>query len=250
MMKVIPVVDLMRGQVVRGVAGKRDQYRPIVSSICDAPTPAAVSAAFRRLGFKTAYVADLDAISGGEPDWPAYETLIDNGFHLWVDAGAATWQRAATLAQYEHRGRGLSAVIVGSESLHDIASLEAAIQLLGPARLIFSLDLQSGSPITQAPPWRRLSAETIAKEVIGVGLRRMIVLDLQQVGINQGLSTLDLCRRLRQSEPGLEIISGGGVRHIADLRALAQAGCNAALVASALHDGRLSAAEIALADVT
>jgi phosphoribosylformimino-5-aminoimidazole carboxamide ribotide isomerase len=246
-MKIIPVVDLMRGQVVRGVAGKRDQYRPIASSLCDEPSPAAVGAAFRRLGFNTAYVADLDAIAGGEPNWAAYETLIDNGFHLWVDAGAATWQRAANLTQYKHGGRRLSAVIVGSESLRDIASLEAAIELLGPARLIFSLDLQSAAPITQAPPWQSLSAERIAKEVIGLGIRRMIALDLQQVGVNQGLSTLDLCRRLRQSEPSLEIISGGGVRHLADLRALAQAGCNAALVASALHDGRLSAAEIALA---
>jgi len=35
------------------------------------------------------------------------------------------------------------------------------------------------------------------------------------------------------------LIAGGGVRGLADLTALARAGCNAALVASALHDGKL-----------
>jgi phosphoribosylformimino-5-aminoimidazole carboxamide ribotide isomerase len=47
--------------------------------------------------------------------------------------------------------------------------------------------------------------------------------------------------------PFLEIISGGGVRGPRDLQALAAAGADAALVASALHDGRLSAAQCAAA---
>ena len=35
-MEVIPVIDLLGGQVVRGVAGRRDEYRPIVSQIAEA----------------------------------------------------------------------------------------------------------------------------------------------------------------------------------------------------------------------
>jgi hypothetical protein len=38
----------------------------------------------------------------------------------------------------------------------------------------------------------------------------------------------------------LQIVAGGGVRSAADLRSLSAAGCDAALVASALHDGRLT----------
>jgi phosphoribosylformimino-5-aminoimidazole carboxamide ribotide isomerase len=68
----------------------------------------------------------------------------------------------------------------------------------------------------------------------------MIVLDLAQVGMGQGVGTEPLCRALRSLAPELEIIAGGGVRSLADLRSLAAAGCNAALVASALHDGRLT----------
>jgi phosphoribosylformimino-5-aminoimidazole carboxamide ribotide isomerase len=71
------------------------------------------------------------------------------------------------------------------------------------------------------------------------------VLDLAGVGMDAGVAALALCRQLRQKHPQLELISGGGVRGREDLHALAEAGCNAALVASALHDGRLTAGDLA-----
>ena len=70
--------------------------------------------------------------------------------------------------------------------------------------------------------------------------QRLEVVDLAGVGVGQGVPTLDLCRRLRAAYPKLELISGGGVRGVDDLKALRDAGCDAALVASALHDGRLT----------
>ena len=32
-MRIIPVLDLMQGQIVRGIAGQRESYRPIKSSL-------------------------------------------------------------------------------------------------------------------------------------------------------------------------------------------------------------------------
>ena len=55
----------------------------------------------------------------------------------------------------------------------------------------------------------------------------------------------DLCREISRKWPHIELIGGGGVRALADLRSLRAAGCRGALVASALHDGRLSAADLA-----
>jgi phosphoribosylformimino-5-aminoimidazole carboxamide ribotide isomerase len=72
----------------------------------------------------------------------------------------------------------------------------------------------------------------------------MIVLDLADVGVSRGTGTLDLVRRLRSAHPQLELTAGGGVRGIDDLRQLADAGCDAALVASALHDGRITPDEV------
>ncbi len=45
--------------------------------------------------------------------------------------------------------------------------------------------------------------------------------------------------------PGVTLLAGGGVRNADDLRRLKASGCDAALVATALHDGRITAADVA-----
>ena len=84
-----------------------------------------------------------------------------------------------------------------------------------------------------------MPAERIAAEVLDLGVRRLIVLDLADVGTNQGPSTIPLLCRLRRLSDALELIAGGGVRDREDLQRLQDAGCDGALIASALHDGRV-----------
>ena len=75
-MRVIPVLDLKDGEVVRGVAGRRQEYRPIRSRLSDSSRPVDVAGAFReRLNLRDLYLADLNAIAGEPPafktmDWP------------------------------------------------------------------------------------------------------------------------------------------------------------------------------------
>ena len=45
---VIPVIDLKDGVVVRGVAGRRDEYRPIESRFASDPRPATVAQGLAR----------------------------------------------------------------------------------------------------------------------------------------------------------------------------------------------------------
>ena len=62
-MKILPVLDLLDGIVVRGVAGKRNAYRPVESQLVDNPDPIFVAEAFRNhFGLTEFYLADLDAI--------------------------------------------------------------------------------------------------------------------------------------------------------------------------------------------
>src|SRR5205085_9347687 len=59
----LPVIDLMQGEVVHGIAGRREEYRPIVSILAESTKPLAVARAFREeFGFNELYLADLDAI--------------------------------------------------------------------------------------------------------------------------------------------------------------------------------------------
>ena len=239
-MQIIPVIDLLGGVVVRGLAGRRHEYRPIESRLSKSAAPAAIGAALRaRFGFREAYVADLDAIAGADPAWQIFEALADCGLTLRIDAGIATADRARRIAEF-HAGKLCSAVVVGLESLSSPRALEEMLATLGPDRLAFSLDLKAGTPLVAARDWQGLDAMAIADRALRLGVRRLIVLDLAQVGMSQGAGTESLCRRLRQRDAKIEIVAGGGVRGLEDLESMAAAGCNGALVASALHDERLT----------
>lgn len=243
-MQILPVLDLMGGKVVRGVGGRRDEYRPIVSPLCRDADPFTVAAALvDRFGFREAYVADLDAIMhGAPPDWDAYEKVADAGLRLWVDAGVADASRARQLAEFNTRLGPVAKVIAGLESLKHVEQLEALLSTVGPQRLVFSLDMKDGQPlIAGVSAWRENSTPLgIASCAMLAGVRSMIVLDLAGVGSRDGVCTLELCRQLREAFPAAELVAGGGVRTIDDLHALADAGCNAALVATALHEGTIT----------
>ncbi len=71
-MRIIPVLDLKAGLVVRAEGGRRDSYRPIATPLAASAEPVAVAEGLRRLAaFEAFYVADLDAIAGGPPQTEA-----------------------------------------------------------------------------------------------------------------------------------------------------------------------------------
>jgi phosphoribosylformimino-5-aminoimidazole carboxamide ribotide isomerase len=243
-MRVIPVIDLMDGQVVRGVAGRRAEYRPIQSVIAPDARPATVARALvERIGFETVYVADLDAILHGRLDLDSCKNIAATGLKSWLDAGLSNSAKAVDVTNRFKKCDVSPRLVVGLESLE---SQEALSEIQAGCRQapIFSLDLKDGEPMTRIPAWERLSALEIALAAYSAGIRDLIVLDLADVGTNGGTRTLELCRQIRQAAAFDQIVAGGGVRGVSDLEALARAGCNAALVASALHDGRLTREEI------
>jgi phosphoribosylformimino-5-aminoimidazole carboxamide ribotide isomerase len=242
--KIIPVIDLKGGVVVHGIAGRRDSYRPIQSTVARNCMPRTVAAAFAALGLPIVYVADLDAIAGAPPCWDAYERIAESGLKLWVDAGVGDSKRLRDLADRSAAAGRLAGVIAGLETLPDVASLDEWTAIVGSDRLIFSLDLQAGRPMTAAGDMKAMSPIEIATLAAQAGVRRMIVLDVARVGIGDGTGTEDVCREIHSLRPDLELIGGGGIRGLADLEALAAAGCTGALVASALHDGRIGPEEI------
>jgi phosphoribosylformimino-5-aminoimidazole carboxamide ribotide isomerase len=180
------------------------------------------------------YLADLDAIAGTASAVAIYRNLQEHGFTLWVDAGVRDVVDAQPLV-----GAGVAGIVVGLETVRGPQVLRQLIARFGEERIVFSLDMKDGRPLGDVALWQRPEGESIAREAIAVGVRHLIVLDLARVGVGSGTGTGDLCRCLAIAHPEVELIAGGGVRDAADLRRLAECGVRAALVASALHDGRL-----------
>lgn len=240
---ILPVLDLMQGQIVRGVAGQRDAYRPIESTLVCSSDPLAVAQAFRsHFGFTEFYLADLDAIQHGQPALGVYRALQNDGFRLWIDAGLRTSQDATLTALLE---ADVASIIVGSESVAGPEELQRIVELAHADRVVFSLDLKAGQPLGRTDLWPPGDAWSIAEHAISaLGIRRLIVLDLACVGVGAGIGTEALCIRLKQTFPAIELIAGGGVRNSDDVFRLLVLGIDRVLVASALHDGRLTAYDL------
>lgn len=236
---ILPVLDLMQGQIVRGIAGRRDEYRPIVSRLINSAAPLAVAGAFRTsFGFDEFYLADLDAIQDGQPAFEVYDALLREGFRLWIDAGIRTGHDDALASLLKTAASG---IIVGLESVAGPVELAEIVQQAGVQRAVFSLDLKAGRPLGRAELWDTDDPRSIAERAVErVGVRRLIVLDLSRVGVGDGIGTEDLCMRLQRAYPDVEITAGGGVRGANDVRRLHANGVDYVLIASALHDGRIT----------
>ena len=88
------------------------------------------------------------------------------------------------------------------------------------------------------PELARLGAVDALARLGHSGVREAIVLDLARVGSGAG-PDVELIAEIHAAFGDLELLAGGGVRDVADLRALAEAGAAGALVATALHSGAI-----------
>ncbi|MBA3497842.1 MAG: nickel transporter [Gemmatimonadales bacterium] len=250
-MDIIPVLDLARGLAVHARAGDRARYRPVSSALAPEAVgdPVALIRAFRhRLGAASCYIADLDAIQGGALQCAMLRELtgLEPGFSgtILVDAGAHSAEGA-----FEVLACGAGQVVIGLESLRAFTDLADIVRAVGGERVIFSVDLRLGRPILHeemrdlagtGPP----DVLSVAAQAVEAGVRGLLVLDLARIGTGCG-TDLGLLGELRARFPSVRLLTGGGVLARRDLDRMREAGCDGALVASAIHAGTITAGDLA-----
>ena len=230
-MQIVPVIDLKGGQVVRGVRGQRDAYRPIDSPLCRSCEPGIVaSTLLAYTASEVLYIADLDALVGGMAQTACVEAVLSThpALELWLDAG---FRSMADVAVVRRRLGSLGTRVVpvfASESLIDAAAMHEA--LANPADCILSLDRQDDRVLDRAGCWQRPD----------LWPERVIVMLLERVGSYDG-PALDALADVQARAPHSRLIGAGGIRDESDLERAAAAGAIAWLTASALHDRRIRA---------
>jgi phosphoribosylformimino-5-aminoimidazole carboxamide ribotide isomerase len=234
----IGVIDLLGDRAVHARGGRRSEYQPVntVAGLTVAGDALALARIYvEQLGLDAIYVADLDAIAAGTPQDEMVTSIARLGAEVWIDAGIASAAQAQRAL-----ASGASRVIVGLETLPSIEQLGNVCSRIGGERVAFSLDLRGGVPVMT--PDSVISPRTpvaLAAAAAQAGAGAVIVLDLERVGSGLGLD-VTLLRVIRQSVPGVTLLAGGGVRGQDDLSRLAEAGCDGALVATALHNGAIT----------
>jgi phosphoribosylformimino-5-aminoimidazole carboxamide ribotide isomerase len=225
-MKIIPVLDLMNGLVVHARRGERDNYQPIVSTLCPSAAPEAILQAFiEQFNCRTVYIADLDAIRYQRPQFDLIEKLKRRfkSLEFWLDAGVRDYKSFLTIHE-----SALAVPVIGSESIVEIHWLESLMK----DSWILSLDFKANEFLGDANLLTRTA----------IWPHRVLAMNLAQVGSEDG-PDFSLLSDLQQRNSVTQIFAAGGVRDYADVVKLKQIGVHGALVATALHNGSIVASD-------
>jgi phosphoribosylformimino-5-aminoimidazole carboxamide ribotide isomerase len=237
-LKVVPVIDVLGGVAVHAVRGRRSEYQPLKSVLCTSAKPLDVALAFKALGFSELYIADLDAIMGGHPNFSILKQIADTtGLSLMVDAGIADLERAEKLLKSH-----VSKVIIGTETLPSISFVGEAVKSLGKEQVVVSLDLKGEKVISGVELGNLGNPLDVLREIQEIGVEQIILLDLARVGSGEGVNMSLLIEILKNRK--VRVLVGGGVRDITDLVELRNMGVFGVLVATALHSGKITLAEL------
>src|SRR3954451_23052531 len=137
--RLIPVLDIVGGQVVRAMGGRRELYAPIRSKLTDSTDPKAVAEVLlAAAGVNELFVADVDAIQGHRPRIGWVKELAARGVRMLVDAGLRT---AADAKPVVEAGAG---VVAATETLRTADELKALAGTVGSDRVVLSVDLRNG----------------------------------------------------------------------------------------------------------
>ena len=233
-LKIIPVIDVLGGIAVHAIRGKRKEYQPLKSVLCASADPLNVAASLRTFGFGKLYMADLDAIIGGHPDFSLFKRIVDKtGLDMMVDAGITDLGTAEKILK-----NSVSQLIIGTETLQSISFVAEAVESFGSEKIAVSLDLMGPRILSGFQLGKLADPMTFLREIEKVGVNQIIVLDLLKVGSSEGVNIDFLKEVIRKIKA--KVLVGGGVRDIKDLAELRDLGVFGVLMATSLHAGKIS----------
>jgi len=230
-LNVVPVIDVLDGIAVHAVRGEREKYSPLKSVLCKSADPVDVAKAFKAMGFRDLYMADLDAILGKRFNPKVLRRIrAETDLTIMVDAGINTAKRARTLLE-----AGASIIVIGTETLRDLSFIEKALKKFGAEKVAVSIDIVENEILSMLESIKHSRPALFAEVLRKMGVAKVIILDLRRVGSEQG-PNLALVKEVVE-RTNLEVLTGGGIRNLTDLGELRKIGVSKALVATALHKG-------------
>ena len=230
---VIPAVDLLGDDAVRLRQG---DYGQVTNRRTD---PLALVESYRDAGAELIHLVDLDGARRGEirPDVVRRAVLAAAPARVQASGGIRSTTDAERLL-----GAGAARVVVGTASFADDAALQRFADALG-AHLVVAVDVRDGHVAVGG--WTQTTTITVdeaAERCRAAGVRRILCTAIDRDGTLGG-PDVELLQRVveRARTP---VLAAGGVHSQHDLVAIAEAGCEAAVVGRAFLEGRLPLAAL------
>lgn len=225
MFRIIFVLDILNGNAVHAVRGERAKYRPVKGSVvCKSSAPVDI---ISEVSPTEVYIADLDYLQHIGDNF-ALIGRISEMTKTMVDIGPEN------MDDVEKCSGIADTVIIGTETAS--FDLIAAAANRFPGRINVSIDMKNGKVLTKDRELEMKPRELI-KKLNDYDIKDIIILELSKVGTSAGIDVDFL-----QEVAGLSnhnILAGGGIRDMNDIYALEKIGVSGALVATAVHNGKI-----------
>jgi len=225
----IYVLDILNGAVVHAVRGERSSYEPIAgfSRIVSTSEPLGI---LQELRPREVYVADLNLLTGRGDNLTVIKKI----------SGVTRTMADTGISKYDDLDRLPASVslVLGTET----ASLQLIEEAARDKRVVVSIDMMKRKVLARDPELAGKTPLQLLQRLNGLKLEGVILLELDRVGTSAGLDGPFLEEATAIAKHPL--ILGGGVKDEEDLMTLQEMGFSGALLATALHNGRIPVARV------
>jgi phosphoribosylformimino-5-aminoimidazole carboxamide ribotide isomerase len=227
MFRIIFVLDILKGTAVHAVRGERSKYRPVAGSlVCNSSAPLDI---IRALSPREVYTADLDRLQHQGDNFELIKE-ISGKTRTMADIGAQN------LNDVEKCAKIADIVILGTETASFDLIEKAAVRF--PGRINVSIDMKNWKVLAKDMNMDVEPVELV-KRLNDHEIRDIIVLELTRVGTGAGIDEGFLKDIAAVSSHN--VLVGGGIKDMDDIEALKRIGISGALVATAVHSGKIPA---------
>jgi phosphoribosylformimino-5-aminoimidazole carboxamide ribotide isomerase len=235
-MLILPAIDIHEGKCIRLTKGD------FANQTVYAEHPEEVARRFVEAGLQFVHVVDLEgAKAGAIRNWKALEALHGiAGIRTEVGGGIRHTDDLRRLFDL-----GVTRVVIGSLAIERPLHVKEWIREFGADRIVVAVDVREGS--VRYKGWLEDSGRspiTFCMELTNIGVSHVLCTDVNRDGMLAG-PNVELYRELKVVFPHIDLIASGGISSLADIRAVRDAGCSAAVVGKALYEGKLSLRELA-----
>jgi phosphoribosylformimino-5-aminoimidazole carboxamide ribotide isomerase len=240
-MLLIPSIDLRGGHSVRlfkGDFSKETRYDL---------APHELLARYAALGASWLHVVDLDGARAGKLANRSIIVALASQRALRIQVGGGV--RSDALMDDLLRV-GVDRVVIGSAAVEQPELTAGWLRRHGGEKICIALDVKhdpNDQPLVYTRGWTQGTALSLWDAVAkyqAFGLKHVLCTDIERDGALAGPS-LKLYAEAQRRFPSIQWQASGGVRDAADLAALANIGCAAAISGKALLEERMTAAELA-----
>ena len=226
-MEIYPAIDVLGGKVVRLYQGDYGAATTYGDSVEDQLS------AWMEAGARWVHVIDLDGARSGKPDRGLWRKVTGRGVSVQVGGGIRSVDDVSVALDY-----GVTRVIMGTSAVWSPSILEEAIGRSDPSRVVAAIDVRDGRAGGAGWLDGGREFEQVVEGALNAGVTSLLVTAIRRDGTLSG-PDLGLLEKVRKSAPDAEIMAAGGIARMADLRSLATAGIDGAVIGRALYEGTI-----------